>query len=313
MEMKNKVVTLTANPCIDRTLTVARMQTGATNRVEQVTETVNGKGINTSVAVKLLGFPTLAVVTEYLDGRSVSRYLSEIGIENVAVTANGTLRVNTKVFDRTSETVTEFNCKGCEVSPDLEDRLLGAVLNSVCKGDVLAVSGSVPPGIGNSFYCRIIREANKLGVFTVLDADGELLYEGIKAEPCLVKPNSEELSRLCKRKIVTPTEAANEAKCLMAMGAKAVCVSLGADGAVLVGENAAYYAPSAKVAVRGTVGAGDSMVAGFAISALMSEAPEEALRSAMAVAAGSVSLPGTRMCDAELYTEMLRCINIQKL
>ena len=111
-----KIVTVTANPCIDRTVWVEEFEKGGTNRATACTESINGKGINTSIAVKNLGYPTVAVVMEYTDGESVCKYLSSIGISNVGVETRGKLRVNTKIFDRASAEVTELNCKGEPVS-----------------------------------------------------------------------------------------------------------------------------------------------------------------------------------------------------
>lgn len=308
-----KIVTVTANPCIDRTLKVSKLGIGGTNRVSEVTESINGKGINTSVAVSNLGCNTVAAVVEYTDGESVSTYLSALGIRHIAIPTKGKLRVNTKVTDTCSQETTEFNCAGSAVEENIEIELEKAVLSALSEGDVLVVSGSVPPNIRTALYHRLICGAKLKKAYTILDADGELLSHGLKACPDLVKPNIDELSRLCGKAIRAIDDAITESKKLIDNGVSSVCVSFGEKGALYVSDEFSYWADSIKVAAKGTVGAGDSMVAGFAIGYLNGASEKESLTSAMALAAGTISLEGSQICTAELYTQMLKQVNIKSL
>lgn len=308
-----KIVTVTANPCIDRTVWVDEFEKGGTNRATKFSESINGKGINTSIAVNNLGFPTVAAVIEYVDGESVCKYLSSIGISHACVEVGGKLRVNTKIFDRADADVTELNCKGYPVSEDTENKLSDTVLSVLEEGDVLIVSGSVPPGISVVFYRELVIKAKARGAYVILDADGELLSYGIDGHPDMIKPNREELSRLCGGTVRDIDEAVEEARGIIARGVGSVCISFGAKGALYVTADKAYWADSAKVEVKGTVGAGDSMVAGFAIGRLRGLTDEECFKSAMALASGSVTLEGTELCDAELYGKMLPLINIESI
>ena len=308
-----KVVTVTANPCIDRTVWVDEFEKGGTNRVTAVTESVNGKGINTSVAVKNLGYPTLAVVMEYVNGESVCKYLSSVGIDNIGVETAGKLRVNTKIFDRAEADITELNCKGYPVSADIRDKFFETVLSAIENGDVLVISGSVPPGIEAEFYRDLIIKAKESGVYVILDADGDLLLRGVEGHPDMIKPNREELSRLCGGDVRDIDEAVEEARGIIAKGIGSVCISFGAKGALYVTADRSYWAESVKVDVKGTVGAGDSMVAGFAVGRLVGYSDSECFKSAMAVASGSVTLEGTELCNAELYGKMLPLITVEEL
>ena len=308
-----KIVTVTANPCIDRTVWVDEFEKGGTNRVTCFSESINGKGINTSVAVKNLGYPTVAVVMEYKDGESLCKYLSSIGVENVGVEAEGKLRVNTKIFDRANADVTELNCKGYPVSPDKERELSETVLNTVEGGDILIISGSVPPGIEVGFYRELIIKSKEKGAYVILDADGELLLNGIEGHPDMIKPNRDELSRLCGGSVRDIDEAIEEARGIISRGVGSVCISFGAKGALYVTADKAYWADSVKVEVKGTVGAGDSMVAGFAVGRLQGLSDGECFRSAIAVASGSVTLEGTELCGAELYKKMLPLVTVEAL
>lgn len=308
-----KIVTVTANPCIDRTVWVDEFEKGGTNRVTKVSESINGKGINTSVAVNNLGYPTVAIVMEYTGGESVGKYLSSIGIPSVEVEAEGKLRVNTKIFDRANADVTELNCKGAQVSEETEDKLSAVVIEALEANDILVISGSVPPGIGTDFYRELIVKAKKEGAYVILDADGELLSNGINGHPDMIKPNRDELSRLCGGTVRDIDEAVEEARGIIARGVGAVCISFGAKGALYVTRDRAYWADSARIEVKGTVGAGDSMVAGFAVGRLQGLSDAECFRSAMAVASGSVTLEGTELCNAELYENMLKLITIEEI
>ena len=308
-----KVVTVTANPCIDRTVWVDEFEKGGTNRATKVSESINGKGINTSVAIKNLGYDTLAVVVEYTDGESVSKYLSSVGIDNAYVCTEGKLRVNTKIFDRANADITEINCKGNPVNIEVAEQLEKKVLSVLAENDVLIVSGSVPPGIDTDFYRRLVVGARALGAYVILDADGELLANGIEGCPDLIKPNRDELSRLCGGDVRDIDEAIEEARGIIAKGVGAICISFGGKGALYVTDERAYWSNSAKVQVKGTVGAGDSMVAGFAIGRLNNLDHPERFKTAMAIAAGSVSLEGTEMCNEMLYEQMLPLITVEEI
>lgn len=308
-----KVITVTANPCIDRTVWVDEFNIGGTNRVSRVLESVNGKGINTSVVVRNLGYNTVAAVIDRLEGERAEAYLASVGIPAVAVTASGKLRVNTKIFDVYDQTVTELNCKGEPIDEGIQKEFLNAVCSAIEEGDVVVVSGSVPPNMTVDFYRELLVSAKNKGAYTILDADGELLIEGIKGKPELIKPNMDELSRLCGRNVRDIDEAIDEANMLRKMGVGAVCISFGGKGALYVTESGNYWADALKLEVKGTVGAGDSMVAGFAVAHLKGMSSAEALRSAIAAASGSVSLEGTQLCNAELYGKMLSLVKVEKL
>ena len=135
----------------------------------------------------------------------------------------------------------------------------------------------------------------------------------LRSCPDLIKPNRDELSRLCGGDVRDIDEAIEEARGIIAKGVGAVCISFGGKGALYVTEDKAYWANSAKVRVKGTVGAGDSMVAGFAIGRINGYDPCKTFETAMAIAAGSVSLEGTEMCNQELYEQMRDLITVEEL
>ncbi len=307
------IYTLTLNPCTDKTVTVESFEIGATNRVISYEKAVCGKGINTAVVIKNLGRDVFAFSIEYEKGDSVRNFLDSRGIENHCVEVKGELRTNVKIYDPSSNITTEINEKGADISEKALDSLIKTILTTVKKGDVFVMSGSVPSGVSRNIYAELITLLKELGAYTILDADGDLLANGIKARPNMIKPNRDELSALLGKEIQSIEEAVSAAKELCSLGIESVCVSLGKYGSVLVRGDQVLHAYNDLKEIKGTVGAGDSMVAGFAIGVAENLSAKEALHMASACAAGSISLPSTELCTFDLYNEMLDNVNLLSL
>ncbi len=307
------IFTLTLNPCVDKTITVDGFGIGATNRVKEYTKSVCGKGINTATVIKNLGREVLAFAVEYEEGPSVEKALKARGIDSCCVRVPGELRTNVKIFDSVSGITTELNEKGGAVPDGEITELVNKILAKVQSGDVFVMSGSVPQGVPKNIYAILIEKLKARGAYTILDADGDLLANGIKACPDMIKPNRDELSALLGRDVKTLEESVAAAKELCKSGVGAVCVSLGGDGAIFVKNGECFKAKNTLGNVKGTVGAGDSMVAGFAVGTAEVLSALETLRMATAAAAGSISLPSTELCTLELYNEMLRCVTVERL
>ncbi len=309
------IYTLTLNPCIDKTVTVDGFEIGATNRSLSYEKEVCGKGINTAVVIHNIGYDVISLGFEYESGGSVSSSLYQRGIKFDLVKVAGELRTNIKIYDRKSGITTELNEKGGEVSAEREAEVINKILTTVNKGDVFVMGGSVPLGVSNDIYYSLITELKALGVYTILDAEGELLSHGIKAKPDLIKPNRDELSDLLGRQIKSVGDAVSAAKELCISGVGAVCVSLGKEGAVLVSCEKTYHAFNKldSSEIKGTVGAGDSMVAGLAIGLSNGSLNKDALIMGSALSAGSISLPSTQLCTHELYQKMLKRVCITEI
>ncbi len=304
------IYTLTLNPCTDKTVTVENFEIGATNRVVSYKKEICGKGINTSVVIKNLGYDVFAFSFEYENGDSVKNFLASKEISNHCIKVKGELRTNVKVYDPYSGITTEINEKGGNIPKEKLAEMIGCILATVKSGDIFVMSGSVPDGVSHDIYGELTKDLKARGVYTILDADGELLANGITACPNMIKPNRDELSALLKKEIKTKEAAVSAAKELCARGIEGVCVSLGKDGSVLVRGNEVIHAFNDLKQIKGTVGAGDSMIAGFAIGAFNKLSSRDTLQMASACAAGSVSLPFTELCTLELYNQMLDKVRI---
>ncbi len=295
------IYTVTFNPCVDKTVLLDSFAEGETNRVKSSEKNVCGKGINASVVLGNLGHENGAFFFEYEEGPSVSAFLTAKGVKVYPTRVKGEIRTNVKLHDLQKNLVTEVNEKGEKVSESDVKAIISSITETAKSGDVVTLSGSVPPGVPKDIYKTLITALKSKGVITVLDASGELLRYGLEAKPDLVKPNRDELSELTGKNIDSVLDAANAATELVYSGVKNVCISMGKDGAVLVNKSTCIRAVNHDVNVKGTVGAGDSMVAGFALGLSKGMDEAEMLRVASAMAAGSVSLPSTNLCTPELF------------
>ncbi len=307
------IYTVTLNPCIDKTVILDRFAEGETNRVKSSEKNICGKGINASVVLGNLGHENGAFFFEYEDGPSVSAFLSSKGVKVYPTKVKGEIRTNVKLHDLQKNRITEINERGCEVNESDLKAICSLITETAKAGDVVTLSGSVPLGVPKDIYRTLITALKNKGVITLLDASDELLRYGIEAKPDLIKPNRDELSELTGKNIETVIDATNAAAELVYGGVQNVCVSMGKEGAVLVNRNTSIKAVNREVNVKGTVGAGDSMVAGFALGLSKGINEEEMLRIASAMAAGSVSLPSTNLCTPSLFEQAYQKVELTDL
>ena len=300
------IVTVTLNPCIDRTLRVKKFVPGRTNRVSFSRCDVGGKGINVSIVLKNLGEDTRCLGFNFKQsGKLLSDALRSKEIDFDLAETEGTLRTNIKLFDEETGEMSELNERGPHVGPDAMGVFESMLERSLPNASLLILDGSVPPGVPATYYRTLTERAAWHGVRTVLDTGGELLLEGIRAHPCLIKPNREELEAAAGERIASKRDAVRAARRMIGLGAGMVCVSLGRDGALLVTEDEAYFSAGVDISVRGVQGAGDSLVAGMSYAMVRSLPLPEILRYGVAAAHGSLLLDGTQMCTRRDFIRML--------
>ncbi|MBW7573018.1 1-phosphofructokinase [Caproiciproducens faecalis] len=308
------ITTLTLNPCIDRTVTVDGFTYGGTNHVENFRCDVSGKGINVSIALNNIGEATRCLGFNYMDGGSLlTDFLNEEKISNDFLNVSGQLRTNIKIFDRKASVMSELNESGNFVNGDCIADLVKKVEEYLPETSLLVLDGSVPPGVSKDIYKILTDKAREYGVKTVIDAYGELLLEGIKASPYLIKPNKDELEEAFGEKIQSKEDAIRVARKIIAQGVTMVCVSMGKGGAMLITEDKAYFCAGAEIEVKGVQGAGDSLVAGMCYAIVHGLSCAEMLRYGVAVAHGSLTLEGTQMCTLESFQKMLPLIHTEEI
>ncbi|MEJ5945541.1 hexose kinase [Pseudokineococcus basanitobsidens] len=298
------VVTLTANPSLDRTVDLgAPLRRGAVQRATASSVEPGGKGVNVARVAAAAGRPVLAVLPADA-GDPMLAALAEVGLPARPVPAGGPVRTNTAVTEPDG-TTTKVN----EAGPVLTTRgaavLRGAVLAAAAGARWAVLSGSLPPGAPAALYADLVAPLREAGCSVAVDTSGPALAAllgpgaGPEQAPDVVKPNGEELGELTgedgEALEADPRAAARAARALVDRGVGAVLVTLGARGAVLVTAQGAWSALPPPVVPRSTVGAGDSALAGYVLADLAGLAPDERLRWAVAHGSAAAALPGSAL------------------
>lgn len=280
------IYTVTFNPALDYIVSLKELRTGAVNRVQSEHLLPGGKGINVSIVLKNLGHENTALgFIAGFTGREIQCRLEKMGISTDFIELQqGNSRINVKIR---ADRETEINAGGPMIGKgDISE--LFKRLNRIRTGDFLVLAGSIPASLPDTIYEMIMEQLQGRGVRVVADAEGMLLKNVLSYKPFLVKPNKTELSMLCGRELKSRREIREAAGWLKEQGAQNVLVSLAGEGAVLLDEYGKVYdREAAKGKVVNSVGAGDSMVAGFLAGWLETGDYEKAL--CMGMSAGSAS------------------------
>ena len=256
------VYTVTFNPAIDYVVHADAMTVGSVNRAKSEKIYFGGKGINVSIVLKELGIPSKALgFVAGFTGAAIEQGIAEKGIETDFVHLdNGFSRINVKIK---SGSETELNGQG----PAIDNRALDELfqkLDNLSDGDTIVLAGSIPDSMPSDSYEKILEHLSGKKIRTVVDATKNLLMNVLKYKPFLIKPNNHELGEMFGVELKTNEEIEEYARRLKDMGARNVLVSMAGDGALLLDENGATHTCGVcKGTVKNSVGAGDSMVAGF--------------------------------------------------
>lgn len=280
------IYTITFNPALDYIMTVDEFNKGSVNRSKSEKILPGGKGINVSLVLTNLGVQNTALgFIAGFTGKNIEEILKNRGCKTDFVNLkDGLSRINVKLM---SGSETEINGNGPSIDEG-ELKSLYEKLSKLNSDDVLILAGSVPSSLPADIYSKIIKLVTEKDVKVVVDATGDLLVRCLKYKPFLIKPNNYELEQIFNTKLDLREDIVKYALKLKEMGAANVLVSMGADGAILVDEYGKCYdlnAPDGKVV--NTVGAGDSMVAGFLAGFYEKKDYEYGFK--LAVAAGSAS------------------------
>ncbi|MNW27647.1 Tagatose-6-phosphate kinase [compost metagenome] len=310
--MKNKVLTVTLNPALDKTVTLPGFQVGGLNRIEEMRVDAGGKGIN--VAKVLKSFNESVVATGFAGGYAGTQLLDRLQVmkvEQFFVKVEGETRTNLKIVDSESKVTTEVNERGSGITAGEASTFHTQLERLLEEVEVLVLGGSLQPGMPEDTYRRIGELAKSKGVKTILDADGEAFKQGLKAIPFAVKPNIHELEQLVGKPLDSDEAVIQACQSLLEQGIEWVVVSMGGDGSILVSADEVIRARPFPIVPQSTVGAGDSMVA--AISACLLHNRSLLMTARWATAAGSItaSKPGTEVCTLAEVESHLEAVDIQ--
>lgn len=288
------ILTLTLNPAVDKTLTLETFQLDGMNRAIASHQDPGGKGINVSKVIHALGGKSLAL--GFIGGSSGTYIESELrskGIESNFVLLEAPTRTNLKIFVKDTQHTIEVNEQGEAVSEEDALKLLGKINASVQNGDVCVIAGSVPAGIGATFYPDLISGLKDKGATVIFDADGELFRAGVKACPDFIKPNRKELEAYFERSVEHLEDFIACGEHFLEMGVGNVIFSLGSEGSFFMNQEHIIRVNPLKVEAQSSVGAGDAFVGALAFSVDAGLGIEETLKLATATSAGAVTTKGT--------------------
>jgi 1-phosphofructokinase len=280
------IATVTLNPSLDYIVKVNNFEVGGLNRTDSEIILPGGKGINVSIVLNNLAIDTKSFgFCAGFTGREFEKLLSDMNVASSFINVNnGITRINVKIQGKNE---TEVNGLGPLIS-DEETEKLFTQLDNLKSSDILVLAGSIPSTLSKNIYSTIMKRLSNKGIKIVVDTTNELLLNCLEYKPFLIKPNKVELGELFDVKIQNGEDSIKYAKELRKMGAQNVLVSLGKDGAILVDNNDKIHS---SIAIGGkvvnSVGAGDSMVAGFLAGYIDNKDYERAFR--LGLCAGGAS------------------------
>ena len=307
------ITSVALNPSIDLTLFIPELIGGGTFRAENTRRDIAGKAVNTVCALKNMDIPVRLLGFDFVEnGGLLKDALKEAGIPYDLVAAPGAIRTNIKIFEEKSSRITEINQRGSAVSQEAVSALLEKIIHT--KTDVLTLSGSLPPGVDSGVYSEIIK---RVSAPVILDADGPALYNGIKEGPFIIKPNIREMEQTFGVSLPSQGAQISVSRALLRRydGLRAICLSLGEEGAMMIGRDDAYFSPALDIPVRGVQGAGDSMVAGLAAELYRDKnAPLDILlKAAMAAAAAKLIHEGSVVGSGEDFLAMTDKVKVLEI
>lgn len=295
------IYTVTFNPAIDYVVRTGEMKVGVVNRTESEEIYFGGKGLNVSIILNELGIKSEALgFVAGFTGEAIENGMAKDGIKTDFVHLNnGFSRINVKIR---SSFETEINGQGPEISEENIEELFKK-LNKIQDGDTIVLAGSIPASLPSDIYERILEYLKNKKIRAIVDATGDLLMNVLKYKPFLIKPNNFELEEIFGVELKTAEDVSEYALKLKEMGAVNVLVSMAGDGAILADENGKIHACGVcSGTVKNSVGAGDSMVAGF-IAGCEKESYEYALK--LGTAAGGATAFSDGLAKKDLIYSLL--------
>ena len=304
------IYTITFNPALDYVISVDHFKTGVVNRVNEEHIFCGGKGLNVSFILKELGYDSKALgFVAGFTGDEIARLArEEVGINaDLIKVKEGMSRINVKLR---SDEESEINGIGPKITKEDLEKLFKQ-LDQMDKSDVLVLSGSIPKSISSGIYETILHRLQDKNIFSVVDATGDLLMNVLKYKPFLIKPNNHEIEEIFNVKLESEEDLIFYAKKLQEEGARNVLISLAGDGSLLVDEHGGTHRIGVcKGKVKNSVGAGDSMVAGFIAGYLRNGDYMEALE--LGTACGGATAFSDSLATKDFIYENLRQLKGEK-
>ncbi len=308
------ILTVTLNPAIDKFYKVNELKPKTTIRVNEVVNMPGGKGINASRVAVISGYKSSAM--GFLGGQSGELFeslITEKGIDMCFTKTNAQTRFCVNVWDEKENKSTELLEPGSEVTTQDVQNFLKQYEEKLPLAKVVTLCGSVPKGVSEDFYAKLIDLANKYNKPVILDTSGQYLKHGVGKIPYMIKPNEHEIKQLLNIDVKNMQQLTQAAKTLQKSGIGIVAVSLGKDGVLVVCESGVYKGNTPDIKVVNTVGCGDSMVAGFAIGIGEKWSIEKTMQFALATSTANAMHHKAGYFEQKDFDEIYPMCTVQKL
>jgi 1-phosphofructokinase len=308
------ITTIALNPAIDRTVSIPNFQAGQVNRVIESQSDPGGKGVNVASFLADFGMPVC--VTGFLgedNPHLFERLFAQKGIQDRFVRIPGSTRTGIKIIDELNRQTTDVNFPGLAPRPQDVQALFRVLdeLAEIC--DWFVLSGSIPAGISDDIYQRLVVRIKTSGKSVALDTSGEGLRQALSVKPDLVKPNVHELEEVMQRPLNSAELIQQAAVELNQHGIQTVVISMGEQGAVFVQSGEAVIAQPPRVAVKSTVGAGDAMISGTVAGLIQGIPLAEIARLATAFSISAISRVGSGLPSPETIRSYMKQVSIKSL
>lgn len=311
------ILTVTLNAAIDRTVAVPNFRLGRRHRAVESRTVAGGKGVNVARALKLLGRPVIATgLAGGPTGTRILERLAEESILNDFTRIHGNSRTNLAVIDPTSNEQTEINERGPEVTPEEVDRFIEKLLYLAQGASVCVLAGSTPPGSDPDVYARLINELHQLGVFCLLDTDGEQMRSALRAGPDVVAPNAVEAEEAVGHEFNDDDDRVLGLAGLIEMGARDAIITMPSGCVAIVGtgqERKRYEVTIEPLEPISRVGSGDAFLAGYVAARYERGTPAECLAYGVACGAESTQHFGAGTVDAREVERLLPRVEVREL
>ena len=309
----SKIVTITFNPCIDKSATVSQLIPERKLNCSEPHFEPGGGGINAARAIKKLGGEALAIYPSGgYSGKFFNELLAKEKIPAIIIEIENPLRENVIVLEESSNNQFRFGFPGAKLLKHEWEQCIDSI-DKITSAEFLIASGSLPEGVPDDVFARLATVSKKKDLKLVVDTSKAALKHTANEGVYMLKPNLNELSLLLDKKELSINEISLAGKEIIAKKyCEVLLVSLGEKGAMLFTKNLELKVASPKVEKKSTVGAGDSMVAGFVLSLSQGKTFEDALKYGVACGAAATMNAGTELCNKNDADELFQRINIEK-
>ncbi|MBS4535750.1 1-phosphofructokinase [Clostridium sp. D2Q-14] len=305
--------TVTLNPAVDRRYLIEKLDLNIVERTSDYSATAGGKGLNVSRVLRLFGEEVLAF--GFLGGSEgifISNEIQKLGINSHFVEIEGSTRTCLNIMDKEGNNI-EVLEKGPQIDNESIDKLLIEFKRNISSLDVITISGSLPLGVENNIYGKLIEVGNKEGVKTILDTSNKVLLDNLKFSPYLVKPNKKEIENIAGFKLKDEEDIIRAGNKVLELGARNVAISLGSMGMYFIGEEGNFKVNIPEIKVKNPVGSGDSSVAGFAYGLAKGLDINEVFKIANGCGMANAMEKETGYIDFEVMKKLVEDIQVIKI